>query len=356
MTVDTENVSTPAEGGQAVPVDNSSLDLDAALAKAFESQEPEAVVEPEVESEPEPEPEPEPETKPEDEPAEASADEPVEDTEKPAEELTAPEDWSEEQRAVFAKLPNEGREVLLRQYKDFQAGFTKKTQALAERRKLADEVENVLTSVYGDQMRAQNVNPVEAIRRLVAAERFASQNPVAFLQQFVHNAGIDLSKLTQAAGDKAENASVDTAAIDRMVQARLAPMQQAIEAQQLAEGMKRVEAFATAKDPSGQLLHPHFDDDLAVRMNTLIRSGVATDLDHAYKIAVRENDAIYQAEIEGKRKQALEKEQQKQAEAVAKARKAVGTVAPKKSTPPATVKKVQSLEDALSNALAQHYK
>ena len=76
----------------------------------------------------------------------------------------APEHWSAEDKATFAKLPKEGQSFLLKRHGDMEAEFTRKSQASAG----AVQFTQALAPVFNDPQIARSlqqagVHPVQAI-------------------------------------------------------------------------------------------------------------------------------------------------------------------------------------------------
>ena len=82
--------------------------------------------------------------------------------------IDAPQDWRADQRERFAKLPDEAKSLVLEQYKDFQGGFTRKSQELSEQARYAEAVRSVITDDHRRQLSLAGMDEIGGIKRLVA--------------------------------------------------------------------------------------------------------------------------------------------------------------------------------------------
>ena len=87
----------------------------------------------------------------------------------------APEHWSAEDKATFAKLPQEGQAFLLKRHGDMEAEFTRKSQASAE----AVHFTQALAPVFNDphiaaSLQQAGVHPVQAIHEWATWHRMGT--------------------------------------------------------------------------------------------------------------------------------------------------------------------------------------
>ncbi len=105
--------------------------------------------------------------------------------------LAAPQDWRADQRERFAKLPPEARSLVLEQYKDFQSGFTRKSQELSDQARLATSV-RVAFEPYQQQLASTGLDEAGAVRSFLALHHLYQSDPLAYLRYVAARSGIDL--------------------------------------------------------------------------------------------------------------------------------------------------------------------
>jgi len=237
--------------------------------------------------EPAPEPEPEPLAAEDDAPdAEPEASEEIEEAdEQPG--VEAPAHWSAEFKDSFNSLPPEGREVFLKRYKDMEADYTRKTQEVADIRRRASALDEVMQP-FRDEFARAGLDDIGAVRQLLGAHKFLRESPQQAIAWLAQNYGVSTNALgaTEQADDDFADPQVkqlrdQVSQLQGYLQTQAQQQQQAA----VADTQLQIDNFAKATRDDGSLAHPHFD---AVRttMGGLIQSGVAKDMDSAYEMAV----------------------------------------------------------------------
>ena len=234
--------------------------------------------------------------------------------------LEAPQDWRADQRVRFAKLPEDAKALALEQYKDMQAGFTRKSQDLSDKARFADSLWSELQP-YRDEFAMRGMDERGAVRFLLTAYRNYRTNPAEYLRMAAQGAGIDLAQLGSQRQE--EDAYADPAVLElrRRLDAREhAERQQFERAQQdrYGQALGYVQRFTTETDEAGNLKHPHMQrvEGMVLR---LVSSGAS--LEDAYQMAVRSDPDLYgeaikaaeskaRAAAEIERKSAVEKAKQ----------------------------------------------
>lgn len=205
--------------------------------------------------------------------------------------ILPPEHWSAEDKAFLASLPNDAaRERALGWRKSLEGGYQEKFTALAEQRKLSEELDQLFTPLG-----IPGAHRGEAIRRLVAAENALRQDPIGAVTQLIGGAGIAGTQqaehfVRQLAASLGVNlGGAGQAQAKTPAEARLAALEQQIQQrerlehqrqqqfvqQQAHQAQAKILEFAQAKDGSGQALRPHFDRVKAT-MGSLIQAAAAT--------------------------------------------------------------------------------
>lgn len=293
--------------------------------------------------------------------------EPVAPVEKPeAEEPTAekpekpatsepPPTWKAEDKETFKALPPEAQQFLLRRHGEMEADYTRKTQQHAAFVRDYDPIRQHFAP-FEPQIRQAGLTPLKLIEGWSHAEQ-ALQDPqraVPLLVDVVGRYGIDKSKLAQALGLTGAGGSggAGTEApppvansqqpivLPPEVQQELKVLRQGHEQvtqflttqqqQQQREAENRVmsmiEAFKGAKDPSGNLLHPHYDEleaDMSDLWKIAVAAGQQPTLEDVYDKAVWANTSTRQKLLDAQtaaqeaQRAAAEKKQRDEARAKA---------------------------------------
>ncbi len=210
-------------------------------------------------------------------PVEETAEPEVKTTEEIIEEaLSAPDKWSGFAKTKFQLLPKEVQKEVSDYYKSVEA---------------QQKVYNALDETIGDNKQAviATYGSVEGMfKHYMQLDQFAAKDPAGLVKWFCQQRGINPQTLfgQQPAPDQTDPAAngapvFDPAKIETTVQQQV---DAALAKQQAAQMIKEFETN-TEK-------YPYFNDVRTV-MGQLITSGQATDMDSAYKKAIRLNDDIF---------------------------------------------------------------
>lgn len=272
--------------------------------------------------------------------------------EEPAEEvdLSAPSNWSSEDREEFEALPTEARDFVLRRYKSMEGDYTEKTKQLSQDRSRFEKLEQVLAP-HREQFALNGVDEAAAIGQLLQAQKFLQTQPVEALRWLAQSANVDLSQLSApAATEDDPDEWVDPHV--KQLQHRLSEQEKyltALREQQQRESeavfLRQVEAFHGEKAANGELAHP-FMDDVMPQMTALLQSQQATSLQDAYDKAV-----WMIPEVRGKvLNSAKEKQTEEQTRRVKRAKRAGREV--KSEVSPVEPTRPLSLRETLQQAIA----
>ena len=122
----------------------------------------------------------------------------------------APEHWSAEDKATFAKLPPEGQSFLLKRHGDMEAEFTRKSQASAG----AVHFTQALAPVFQDphiarSLQAAGVHPVQAIHEWANWHRMGTsenqQDKFKLLVDLTQRMGLDPARIFSALNQSQPN-------------------------------------------------------------------------------------------------------------------------------------------------------
>lgn len=217
----------------------------------------------------------------------------------------APQSWKGEAKQVWAQLPLNVRQEVLRRERE----TTKVLQETAEDRNRLNAVREVLAphmdrinTIYGG-------NPIQAINNMLNVERIMLNGDPATKVQMVANMikhfNIDVVSLDRVlSGQGGPTPEVaQQSALEQLLEQKLAPVQQFIQSQQQREAQQRAQVEqeidhtieSMAANPEQ---FPYFEevrDDMADLIDIAAKKGVALSLEDAYHRAVRMNDGTYQA-------------------------------------------------------------
>jgi len=225
----------------------------------------------------------------------------------------APEHWSAEDKAVFAKLPAEGRSFLLKRHGEMEAEFTRKSQASAG----AVQFTQALAPVFSEPrlaaaLQQAGLHPVQAIQewanwhRLGSSER--QEDKFHLLVDLTQRMGLDPARIFSALSnqpppnpmglsdedlkdpavkfiaDHLGKTNNELNAIRGELQQRDQRERQAREEAGFRSAKSNVDSFADEKGKDGRPLHPHFDAVLSILVD-LFKANPDRDIAEAYETA-----------------------------------------------------------------------
>lgn len=225
----------------------------------------------------------------------------------------APEHWSAEDKATFAKLPEDGRAFLLKRHGEMEAEFTRKSQASAGAVQFAQALAPVFTDPHiAGTLKQAGLNPAQAVTEWAQFFRMGTspnqQDKFTLLVNLTQRMGLDPARIFAAlqnqppplpAGmteadlkdpaikffaDHLGKTTNDLAAL----RGELQQMRQAEQAARQDMGLRSaragVDGFADEKGKDGKPLRPHFDAVLPLVID-LFKANPNRDLHEAYETA-----------------------------------------------------------------------
>lgn len=207
-----------------------------------------------------------------------------------------PVNWSQEDKDSFLELDEKSRKLYLKRYKEMEGGFTKKSQGLAEERRVAENFKKAI-SQHEDHLRNLGIDPFAAVDKLLQTERlFRTGTPgqkAAALKQLMNDYQLQLnnetsSQTTQVPVDPQLQALWDEQAKTRQYLNYLETEKQQHAEQQV---LTQIHEFSSSKDDRGDLKYPHFEE-VRETMGKIINAGLAKNLEKAYKLAILENEDL----------------------------------------------------------------
>jgi hypothetical protein len=238
----------------------------------------------------------------------------------------APQSWRAPSREKWAKIdPDIQQEIMKRERET-----TRVLGETAHARQLANNFQQMVNP-YLARIQTFGIEPMSAIGELLKADYLLATAPkaqrAAYMAKLINDYGVDIRELDSALAGKGAADPVDSR-VEQLLQQRLAPFQQYIQAQQQreqqyeqrsqAEVNESIENMAT--DPK----YPHFDAvrmDMADIVDLAAKRGLYLSLDDAYNRAIAMNPEV-SAQVAAQR-QADAKRAAAQA-ANARAQKALG--------------------------------
>ena len=102
------------------------------------------------------------------------------------EEAPAPDQrWTAEQKEAFSKIQRDGQELILERAQEMERGYGEKFRKLADDSKLAEEIRNAIPDEYKEYFNSRNITPAKAFSQLIALQKMASDDPVAYAKKFI---------------------------------------------------------------------------------------------------------------------------------------------------------------------------
>lgn len=290
----------------------------------------------------------------------ASPETTTEETSAPAadEATGVPDRWSAEEKADFAKLPPEAQRLVLKRETEREGAFTRKTQEHAEAVRFSEDVSRVITPEIRQQLAQSGMSVAQGIAYLVDLNSRFTADPAGYFRSMMQAARLDPAEVfglqTTNPAEVDPFADPQTIALQRELQtiksefgALRSQAQNDAQTRAYAAAQASIEAFAAAKDASGNPLRPYFGD-VQEDMGHLLRAYPGMSIEDAYAKAVRVNDVVA-AKVEADRnKAALEKQRREAVEA-----KKAGLINVKGHTRTVTPRQtIETAEDAVLAGLA----
>ncbi len=231
--------------------------------------------------------------------------------------LTAPEDWSAEDREVFASQPRPAQEFMLRRHGDMLADYTRKTQEVAVQRRAFEPVVKRLKDTGYTDTEAAGV-----VERALAFNVQLQREPTATLNALADRLGVTQPgprEKSLAEDDESylqdpelENLRREVESLKTGIEAKDREREYRTAAEAAAGMQVQIDAMRAEKDASGKLLYPHFDE-LEAEMTNICRAarldGRNLDIKELYEQAswlvpeIREKRLMMQSEAERKKKE-----------------------------------------------------
>jgi hypothetical protein len=234
----------------------------------------------------------------------------------------APEHWNAEDKATFAKLPQEGKNFLLRRHGEMEAEFTRKSQASAGAVQFTQSIAPVFNDPHMSRiLQQERATPAQAIQTWAAWHKMGTsenqQDKFTLLVGLTQRMGLDPARIFAALQNqspplppgftqedlkdpaiklfadhigKTEN---KIAALEGQIQQRERAEQAAREQVALESATQNINGFADAKSADGRPLRPHFNTVLP-QLIEMFRANPQRDMAEAYETACWANPEVRQ--------------------------------------------------------------
>lgn len=206
------------------------------------------------------------------------------------EELSPLSHWAQEKKKTFQNLNAEAKKFILEREKDFNSDYTKKTQKLAEERKIAEKYRKAI-SPHEDYLKSMGLDPYEAAQSLIAFERqLANASPkekAKIIKDLADQYKADFSEDEE--GQEELHPTIKRLELEvREQKAYLARLEQESQKSKENDLARQVNEFKNTKDAAGNLKYPHFEKvmkKMGTIINTAVEDGEDITMDQAYQDA-----------------------------------------------------------------------
>ena len=281
----------------------------------------------------------------EDVPADAPVEAPIEE---PAPEVvvrSAPKSWPKEYHEHWGKLPQEAQDIIERREQDFHQGLEQYREYHGFGKKMQEAF-----APYKQMIESQGLDEAKAAQFLLNAHhRLATlpqQERLGYWAQIASNYGIQVPGLNDQQQDPRYSALEQQ--VQQMARAQMQQQQREYD-QKLSQVSNDVSSFADAKDATGNLKHPYFND-VADTIVILLNGGAS--LQDAYDQAVWANPvtrAKETARLKTETEKSLREKSKTEAE---KARQASSANVRDRDTRKAPTEPLGKMEDTMKETLA----
>lgn len=247
-----------------------------------------------------------------------------------AEEPFATKQWTDEERAAFAKAPPEVQTAVNKLVKNLHNGFNARMRKLADTQKFAEEITSSFSPQHRAEMQEHGVNESGVLKQFLQLHDAYRKDPVGYVRYIMQASGVTPAHLgfNQANGAAQPQQNGATQGLPPDLQNLVDEWNQFkhgwsqnLESQQQGQInniSSQIVAFRDEIGTDGLPLHPHFDD-LQPEITALLQSNrqimsipnPVERLKAAYESALRANpqtwEEVHKTDLE-RQKQAWEAE------------------------------------------------
>jgi hypothetical protein len=254
---------------------------------------------------------------------EVEEEEPEEDGE--IEDFKLPDNMPKELQEALSSLDEDVQKQGVEVFKKMQGSFTKKNQEFAEEKKLADEVNEILSSSgRGSHTIEQKA---QYVQRFVEFDNLITSDPVAAIKQVMEYAKVkpeDLGVVANPTDSSEDDYYTDNELkLKKQVESLTEQVNSLI--QTGAENKNKelstiVSDFKNAKNEAGELVNPYFEQ---VKGEMMDLADIHKDwtIEQIYNKAIRMNDEVYSQVVEAEKQKAISAIEEKRKAEVEKAKR-----------------------------------
>jgi len=217
------------------------------------------------------------------------------------------EKWPEDVRTLFSSLDKKAQQFLLDREKDVESHLTKRTQELSETQKRYSRLDDVLKP-YEEVAKRQGVDIAPHIAQAMQHYMAYQRDPASTLKALIQASQLSPDQLFGVEDPNVDPATRALRADLDKTRAELASLKQGQSQATDSKYAEQIQAFKDAKDESGGLRYPHFEQ-LRTLMAPLVAEGKS--MEQAY------NDVVWTVP---EHRQAVEKAERAKSEKEAKAK------------------------------------
>lgn len=218
--------------------------------------------------------------------------------------ILAPTSWSDEDKAVFSKLPPDAQNVIAKRESERDNFLQQQSRQFNHMKQEYGAIDSQLTDIK-HVMRENNLTAPQMIKEFVGLYKLSERDPVQYMNMFAQSKGLNLQQIASGKIDPTQiNLQTALSKISEL-ENRINSSSEKEEQSANVYAQTEVEKFSA--NPENKYMDTVRDD-----MAMLLREEKAKDLQDAYDKACRMNPDIY-AELEKDKAAKSAKEQNKKA-------------------------------------------
>lgn len=227
----------------------------------------------------------------------------------------APNAWSAEEKALWAKVPPDAQSIIARRETEAHRTITQQGQQIAQLQPVSQVLER-----HRDSFVRNNVTPDRGMELLLAASNALDENPAAAIQQLAQQYGVDLKQIATGEAPQSNQELVQLRQHVRQLESKLTAREQAEQQTRTHTLEQTIESFANRED-----VKPYYADLEAEILAQLpgIDSKLAPEkrLEAAFEKAKWAHPTVRERILSDQRKADEEKRKAENAKQVAEAKK-----------------------------------
>lgn len=212
-----------------------------------------------------------------------------------ADAVKPPQSWRKQAKEVWNSLPPAAQAEVLRRERE----MTSKLQEAAQDRQRISAIEQVLEPHRERIARVHGGNPLQAVQRMLHVEQVmfggSPAQKAQLVARMIKEFNVDIETLDNTLAGQATPEARQANELERLLEQKLAPVQQYMTAMQQREELQRQSKLRESELSVQQMaedndLYPHFEaarEDMADLIELYAKKGLAITLPEAYSKVVR---------------------------------------------------------------------